>query len=86
MTTRLYVRNLATQTTLDVLRRAFSQWGEVVDTRIVSDRRTGRQRGFAFVSMATTDEAKQAALQMDGADVEGRLLRVNGIKDLRPRP
>ena len=85
MTNRLYVRNLAAQTAQDVLKRAFSRWGEVVDTKILRDRETGRQRGFAFVLMSTVDEAKEAALRMDGADFQGRMLRVNATRDPRPR-
>jgi RNA recognition motif-containing protein len=85
MTNRLYVRNLAVHTTQDVLERAFSRWGEVLDAKIISDRETGRQRGFAFVVMATREAAKEAALRMDGTDVEGRRLRVNATRDPKPR-
>ena len=85
MTSRLYVRNLAARTTRDVLERAFSRWGEVQDTRILRDPNTGRQRGFAFVRMATIEGAKEAALRMDGIDLEGHSLRVNATRDPKRR-
>ena len=85
MNHRLYIGNLAFSTTEDALRRAFAQCGEVVDTKIVSDRNTGRSRGFGFVSMATAEAAQQAISRMDGAEVAGRSLRVNQAEDRPPQ-
>jgi RNA recognition motif-containing protein len=76
-TSRLYVGNLSHDTTADSLREAFALHGEVHDVHIVVDRYTGRSRGFAFVTMATPQQAAHAAVKMNGAMVHGRPLRVN---------
>jgi cold-inducible RNA-binding protein len=85
MTNRLYVGNLAFDTTEDALRNAFAEYGEVVESKIVSDRESGRSRGFGFVEMATPEAAQQAISRMNGAQVDGRSLRVNEAEDRRPR-
>ena len=85
MNNRLYVGNLAFHTTEDSLQRAFSQHGEVVETKLVLDRETGRSRGFAFVVMGTADEARKAISEMDGTDLDGRPLRVNEAEERKPR-
>jgi len=85
MNNRLYVGNLSFDTTEDGLKRAFAQCGEVVETQLILDRMTGRSRGFGFVVMATADEARKAIEQMDGADLDGRALRVNEAEERRPR-
>jgi RNA recognition motif-containing protein len=77
MSNRLYVGNLSFHTSEDTLRDAFGQFGDVTEVRIVTDRETGRSRGFAFVSMADPRSASQAISQMNGAMVDGRDLRVN---------
>ena len=78
MGTRLYVGNLSFQTTEDSLRAAFEGDGRVLtDVKIMLDRDTGRSRGFAFVEMASEQDAQTAIQAMNGADVDGRPLRVN---------
>jgi len=78
MGTRLYVGNLSYDTTEDSLRAAFSEDGRsVVDVHIVSDRDTGRPRGFAFVEMANDNDAAAAIEALDGQDLDGRRIRVN---------
>ncbi|MBL9078650.1 MAG: RNA-binding protein [Planctomycetes bacterium] len=78
MGTRLYVGNLSFQTTEDSLRAAFEGDGrQVTEVKIMLDRDTGRSRGFAFVEMATEQDAQNAIAAMNGADVDGRPLRVN---------
>ena len=74
---RLYVGNLSFNTSAETLRECFSEVGEVTDVHIVSDRETGRSRGFAFVTMGTSEAAANAISQMDGTMVDGRSLRVN---------
>lgn len=75
---RLYVGNLSYTTTEDDLRSAFAKGGrEVKDVFVVTDRETGRPRGFAFVEMGSAEEAQQAASEMDGATVGDRELKVN---------
>ena len=85
MGTRLYVGNLSFQTTEDSLRAAFEGDGrQVTDVKIMLDRDTGRSRGFAFVEMANEQDAQGAIQAMNGADVDGRPLRVNEAQD-KPR-
>lgn len=84
MGTRLYVGNLSFSTTTDSLREAFSEFGEVTDAHVVTDRETGRSRGFGFVTMGTPELAADAIAQMNGASLDGRELRVNEAEE-RPR-
>lgn len=86
MNKRLYVGNLAYQTTEDVLASAFEQDGrQVSSVQVMTDRETGRSRGFAFVEMATEQDAQSAIEAMDGTEVDGRTLRVNEAEERRPR-
>ena len=85
MGNRLYVGNLAYETTEDSLREAFSQWGEIAEVKVILDRDTGRSRGFAFVEMQTQEGATAAVENMNGALVDGRPLRVNEAEERRPR-
>lgn len=80
MSTKLYVGNLAFQTTSQELRELFGQFGTVESASIVEDRDTGRSRGFAFVEMSTNEEATAAIRQLDGQEVGGRSLKVNEAK------
>lgn len=85
MNNRLYVGNLAFHTTEDTLLRAFGEFGEVSEAKLIIDRETGRSRGFAFVSMSSEQDAQRAIEQMNGADLDGRPLRVNIAEERRPR-
>jgi RNA recognition motif-containing protein len=85
MNTRLYVGNLSFNTTADGVRTAFTQFGTVSDVHLVTDRETGRSRGFAFVTMGTTDEAAKAIEGMDGKTLDGRPLRVNEAEQRQQR-
>jgi RNA recognition motif-containing protein len=84
MGNRLYVGNLSFHTTTDVLRQAFSGSGEVTDAHVVTDRETGRSRGFGFITMADEAQAQAAIQAMNGADLDGRPLRVNEAEE-RPQ-
>jgi RNA recognition motif-containing protein len=86
MSSRLYVGNLSYEASDESLRSAFAQFGEVVDVHVVVDRYSGRPRGFAFVSMATAEQAALALAQMNGAMFEGRPLKVNEAAGSRPQP
>lgn len=77
MNNRLYVGNLSYDVTSDALRTCFAECGEVTETHVVTDRETGRARGFAFVTMKTDAEAQNAISQLNGAMLDGRALRVN---------
>lgn len=81
MGNRIYVGNLSFDTDERGLGEAFAQFGEVAEVKIVTDRETGRSRGFAFVSMADTESARRAISQMNGAMVDGRSLRVNEAEE-----
>jgi len=76
MTKKLYVGNLPFQTTEDELSDIFSEVGNVESVRIITDRETGRSRGFGFVEMADED-AEKAISQFNGTDMNGRPLTVN---------
>jgi len=77
MAKTLYVGNLNFRTDEEGLRAAFSEFGTVTDSRIVMDRDTGRSRGFGFVEMEDDEAAETAIERMNGADLDGRPLRVN---------
>src|SRR6476469_8070271 len=85
MNTRLYVGNLSFNTTADGVRTAFQQFGTVSDVHLVTDRETGRSRGFAFVTMGTAEEAAKAIEGMDGKTLDGRPLRVNEAEQRQQR-
>lgn len=90
MGTKLYVGNLNYNTNEESLRQLFGSNGrEVASVSIIMDRETGRSRGFAFVEMTTSEFAQQALQELDGADLDGRALRINEARerDARgPRP
>lgn len=85
MNQRLFVGNLAFQTTEEDLRNAFAAHGSVVDAKIITDRETGRSRGFGFLTMANDQEAAKAIEAMNGAMIDGRALRVNEAEERKPR-
>jgi RNA recognition motif-containing protein len=80
MGTKLYVGNLSFRTTSEELRDAFAAAGTVESASVIEDRDTGRSRGFAFVEMATAEEAAAAIEQFNGKDFGGRNLTVNEAK------
>jgi cold-inducible RNA-binding protein len=82
MSNKLYVGNLAFQTTSQDLQALFAQAGTVESASIIEDRDTGRSKGFAFVEMSTEAEAASAIQQFNGKEVAGRMLKVN---EARPR-
>ena len=77
MGNRLFCGGLAWATTTEDLREAFEPFGEVVDAKVVSDRETGRSRGFGFVTFSTDEAAASARDSMDGATLGGRTIRVD---------
>ena len=83
MSKNLYVGNLSFDTTDQSLRGLFEQHGEVESAKVITDRESGRSRGFGFVEMSSgADEAISA---LDGKDFEGRALKVNAAKPREPR-
>ena len=85
MTMKLYVGNLAFQTTSEELQTMFAQAGTVESVSLIEDRETGRSRGFGFVEMSTKEEGAAAIQQFNGKDLGGRALNVNEAKPREDR-
>ena len=81
MSTNIYVGNLTFGTTSPDLETLFEAYGEVVKAQVISDRDTGRSRGFGFVEMASGDDAAKAIEELNGKNVDGRDLTVNQAKE-----
>ena len=79
----IYVGNLAYSTNDESLKDAFSAYGEVTSARVVTDRMTGRSKGFGFVEMPDRAQAQAAIDALNGKDIDGRALRVN---ESQPKP
>ena len=82
---KLYVGNLPFSATDQMLGDTFSQCGTVESSKIITDRDTGRSKGFGFVEMSTEAEAQAAISKFNGAELEGRALTVNEAKPMAPR-
>jgi len=82
---KLFVGGLSPETTSADLRAAFAKFGELVDVAVITERITGKSRGFGFVSFATSVAADQAIKEMNGADLDGRAMRVNRAEEPRFR-
>ena len=82
MAKKLYVGNLSYDTTEDELNKLFSEFGEIVSVAIITDKFSGKSKGFGFVEMAKDEEAAEAIKQLNDKDVGGRNLRVN---EARPK-
>jgi RNA recognition motif-containing protein len=82
----IYIGNLPYSTDEQGLKEWFSQYGEVTRTSVITDRATGRSRGFGFVEMANDDEALAAIEATDGTEYGGRSLVVNEAKPREERP
>jgi RNA recognition motif-containing protein len=78
---KLYVGNLPFSITEDELRAAFERHGKVASVNVITDRDTGRPRGFAFVEMEESSAADDAMRALDGSDLGGRTLKVNEAQD-----
>ncbi len=83
MSTNIYVGNLAFSTNNADLEALFTEHGEVTKAQVITDRDTGRSRGFGFVEMANDGEATEAIRSLDGRNVDGRDLKVNQAKERR---
>jgi RNA recognition motif-containing protein len=78
---RIYVGNLSYDATEEGLRALFAQSGSVGEVKLMTDRETGRSRGFAFVEMSTDAEARNAISQLNGRQLDGRSLRINEAEE-----
>jgi RNA recognition motif-containing protein len=83
---KLYVGNLSFDTTENDLSEEFGQFGKVVEVGLVTDRETGRSRGFAFVTMGSAAEGEAAIKALGGKDFQGRNLTVNEARPREDRP
>ena len=86
MSTKLYVGNVPFSTTTQDLQNLFAQQGTVESVELISDKFTGRSRGFAFVTMATPEEGQKAIESLNGFAMEGRNLTVNEARPKEDRP
>ncbi|KAI5350883.1 PREDICTED: glycine-rich [Prunus dulcis] len=85
MSNKLFIGGISYQTDEQSLKEAFAKYGEVIDARIISDRETGRSRGFGFITFTNSEEASSAIQALDGHELHGCRVRVNYATD-RPRP
>ena len=85
MTKKLYVGNLSYTLTNESLADGFANFGTVVSARIITDRDTGRSKGFGFVEMSSDEEAQEAISGMNGKEFEGRTLTVSEAREQAPR-
>lgn len=81
MSKKLFVGGLSWNTSDEGLRRAFEAFGEVTDAKVITDRDTGRSRGFGFVTFTEAAAADEAMAQMDGTELDGRAIRVNVARE-----
>ncbi len=82
---KLYVGNLPYSATDQILSETFAQCGTVTSSKIITDRETGRSKGFGFVEMSTEAEAADVIAKFNGADYDGRAMTVNEAKPMVPR-
>ncbi len=85
MSTKIYVGNLSYNLSNTQLEDIFAQYGSVQSARVITDRDTGRSKGFGFVEMSTSSEAQEAISGLDGAEADGRNLKVNIAEDRAPK-
>jgi cold-inducible RNA-binding protein len=81
----IYVGNLSYQASEEDLRQAFEAYGDVDSARIITDRETGRSKGFGFVEMANDDQAKAGIEGLNGTELAGRAITVNEARPRQPR-
>ncbi len=79
----IYVGNISYQSTEEELKELFSQYGEVTSAKIITDRETGRSKGFGFIDMADDEAGLKAIEEVNGTEVGGRTLRVNKARPRR---
>ena len=85
MSKKLFVGSLAWATDDHGLRSAFERYGEVTDAKVITDRDTGRSRGFGFVTFADDAAADRAIEEMNGQNIDGRSVNVNEARERAPR-
>jgi len=83
---KVYVGNLPFSVTQDELKEAFSKFGEVTEVVLITDKFSGRSKGFGFVSFAKKDDAEKAVAEMNDKEFQGRNLKVSEAKPMEERP
>lgn len=86
MANKLYVGNLPYSTTEDILKEMFAAAGTVSSATVITDRMSGRSKGFGFVEMSTDEEAQKAIEMFNGKDLDGRQIVVNEARPMEERP
>ena len=81
MSKKLFVGGVSWDTTEEGLRKAFEPFGEVSEAKIITDRETGRSRGFGFVTFVDASNAMAAIAKLDGTELDGKTIKVNEAKD-----
>ena len=81
MSKKLFVGGLSWGTTDEGLQGAFSRFGEIAEAKVITDRETGRSRGFGFVTFANDESAPTAITEMNGTELDGRTIKVNEAED-----
>jgi len=84
MAKKLFVGGLSWDTTDDGLRQAFAPYGEISEAKVITDRATGRSRGFGFVTFSQDENAKTAISKMDGTSLDGKTIKVNEAQEKAP--
>lgn len=82
---KLYVGNLPYEITEEEITEAFSQYGSATSVKLISDRETGRSRGFGFVEMESAEQAQAVVDELNGKEMFGRTLKIDIAKDRPPR-
>jgi cold-inducible RNA-binding protein len=82
---KLFVGSLSWDTTDQSLREAFEKFGEVVEAKVITERDSGRSRGFGFVTFTDDEAGRNAISEMDGAELDGRTIRVDEARERKPR-
>ncbi|HXZ37985.1 MAG TPA: RNA-binding protein [Thermodesulfobacteriota bacterium] len=85
MAKKLFVGGLSWDTTDDGLKNAFAAHGEITEAKVITDRDTGRSRGFGFVTFTQDEDAKTAIAKMDGTSLDGKTIKVNEAQEKSPR-
>jgi len=85
MAAKLFVGGLSWDTTEDTLRNHFAQVGPVASAQVITDKFTGKSRGFGFVEMTSPDDAQKAIADLNGSQLDGRSIVVNEAKPMAPR-